>query len=1129
MNKIGARKAYSLYLDEADAAALQQWLHERGMEADMAEMPVERPKPDQMLEAVLNALPQSFFLIDHDFRVLTLNDQARYYSEKLMGNQVQPGDSVFPVVYENYLTAFTENGRKALGGEAIYSERIFHIEGQPPLWLGVDYLPVRNADGKIIAFGFSSQNITIRKQLEAQLRESEADLRKLLFSLPMAAALIGEGSLMLNAKAQEMMPASEEMVQAPETWFASLFGKHKDMLHKLFADDLRSESPRTRVLQLTRADGTTRWLEYGAATVGNKILCILYDRTEQQEYEEQLIVSNMRLETILLMLPIAAIITGNNKITFNKAVETITGWAPQEISSHEDWQRKLYGKDYESTMELYRSRKQANFKGKTVVKAYHKDGHEIYLKGSAILVGDEVVALFDDVTEDILTRHKLQESEDRFRTIANSTMVMMWVSDANKECTFLNKAWLDFTGRTLEEELGYGWADNVHPEDRERSVETYNANFDQRKTFTMEYRLRRHDGLWRWVLDSGQPRFSPNGTFLGFTGNCIDITEMHEATHHSEELALVAQYTNNGVIITDREGYTLWANTAMEVISGYDLHELMGKKPGDVLQGADTDPAAVLLISEALKKGVAIRKEILNYHKDGTPYWIDLHISPVKDPAGRVLKFIAIENEITETVRLRSSLDKALASLQSFKIAMDEVAMLTTMNREGTIVEVNKKECDITGYSEQELVGQDYRKMQGDYHAATYWHQIWTSLNRKQVWHGEMRSRSKYGQTLHTDTTIVPMRDNRGDISQYLVIRYDITERKLVQEALRVSERELQQAISAAHLGIWHWHVDTGNVLINDELMQVLTGKGATLLESMDLFQMMIDVEDRLAFRQILEAVYQGQQTDKLIEIRFRAADGSLLWMLQSLFVTRYNQDGMPSRITGIVVDITKEKLLAEERVQHEIDLLSAVLKGQDAERSRLATELHDSLGTLLSAVGMNFSALESKLEQNLAVQPQLLINIRDIINEAVQETRNISHNLNPQTLSQHGLKASLEALIKRLEASKKLEVEMQLCPDIQNLNESDALSIYRIVQEVLQNTLKHAQAQKLSISIQKKRNLMTLTTVDDGQGFDQKQVKMGMGLHNIESRVRLLNGQMKVESQSGKGTKIVVKFPYVH
>lgn len=175
------------------------------------------------------------------------------------------------------------------------------------------------------------------------------------------------------------------------------------------------------------------------------------------------------------------------------------------------------------------------------VDSHEKDRHgtDRYFRNSLVgtITQGKLIGAWgtqQDVTEQTYAVQQLEESEQRFRNMADSAPVFIWEADEDKHATYFNKYWLDFTGKTLRQQLGNGWEKSVHPDDREKCVRTYEIAFDERAPFTHEYRLRRHDNTYHWILDTGVPRFSAEGTFLGYVGSCVDIEKL-KYTHELEE------------------------------------------------------------------------------------------------------------------------------------------------------------------------------------------------------------------------------------------------------------------------------------------------------------------------------------------------------------------------------------------------------------------------------------------------------------------------------------------------------------------------------------------------------------------------------------------------------------------
>lgn len=158
-------------------------------------------------------------------------------------------------------------------------------------------------------------------------------------------------------------------------------------------------------------------------------------------------------------------------------------------------------------------------------KAFLEDGRAVRMIGTCMSIDDRKQA-----------EMHLQESEARFRNMADSAPVLIWLAGLDKQCYYFNKPWLEFTGRSLRQEAGYGWTKSIHPEDADRAIGIFNNSFNARQSFQMEYRLRRADGTYRWVLDNGTPQFSAAGTFLGYIGSCIDIHDFKRAVEQRKEL-----------------------------------------------------------------------------------------------------------------------------------------------------------------------------------------------------------------------------------------------------------------------------------------------------------------------------------------------------------------------------------------------------------------------------------------------------------------------------------------------------------------------------------------------------------------------------------------------------------------
>jgi PAS domain S-box-containing protein len=248
----------------------------------------------------------------------------------------------------------------------------------------------------------------------------------------------------------------------------------------------------------------------------------------------------------------------------------------------------------------------------------------------------------------------LRKSEEHFRTLANSAPVMLWLSGTDKLCTFVNEPWLKFSGRTLTEELGDGWAAGVHPDDLDRRVTTYASSFDARRSFEMEYRLRRADCEYRWILDKGTPLYR-DGEFAGYIGSCIDVTErtrVDEALRESEErFRRVFEEGPLGLALVGKDYRFVKVNAALCQMVKYSEASLLQMTFADITHPDDLQ--ADMECAERLFSGeipfFTLRKRYIK--KNGEIIWINLTASIVHDKDGAPIHGLAMVEDITEAKR----------------------------------------------------------------------------------------------------------------------------------------------------------------------------------------------------------------------------------------------------------------------------------------------------------------------------------------------------------------------------------------------------------------------------------------------------------------------------------------------
>jgi diguanylate cyclase (GGDEF)-like protein/PAS domain S-box-containing protein len=297
----------------------------------------------------------------------------------------------------------------------------------------------------------------------------------------------------------------------------------------------------------------------------------------------------------------------------------------------------------------------------------------ISLPGAA---GEEpmVLAVIHDITELRRSLDALRESEQRFRTIADNAPVMIWVADASGASTMFNRLWTETTGQSEAGALGFGWLEMVHPDDRQRLQEGFAAACEQRAPARFEYRLRRADGSWGWVIDVSHPRLAPDGTVIGHVGSVLDINERREmetALKESEgRLATVFGQAVIGILHRDLDNHLLMVNQRFCDIVGRSREQLDGL-PMQAFTHPDDYPGNAAVWQRHLRTGQPFQLEKRYLRPDGTSLWCAVSVSFLLDEHGQPKSTIVVVQDIDQ--RRTAEEDRLLAERQIAHMARHDM------------------------------------------------------------------------------------------------------------------------------------------------------------------------------------------------------------------------------------------------------------------------------------------------------------------------------------------------------------------------------------------------------------------------------------------------------------------------
>jgi PAS domain S-box-containing protein len=466
----------------------------------------------------------------------------------------------------------------AKGEQAVHFENRYRCKDGTYRWLDWVSVPVLE-DGLLYAV---AHDVTRRKQLEQQLRQSEARFRR-LFDANVIGVIFADLDGTITGANDAFLSmvgyTRAELIAGEIRWHDLTPPEHWARDQQALAELQQRGICTSWEKEYFRKDGQRVPILVGGALLdsSNTAICFVLDLSTRKQAEVAIQQSEERYRSLVMALT-SLVWTSDGEGKFVTRQPLWEAYTGQTFTDYQGWgwAAALHPNDRTRIQTQWQqaltSRQPYDVEGR-VWHAASEQYHYFEARAVPILNLDgtirEWVGTITDVHERKQAEAALRESEVRFRHLTDTSPMLVWMSGPDKLCNYFNAGWLEFTGRTLEQEIGHGWTEGLHPDDFQRCLTAYVTAFDSRQPFEIEYRLRRFDGEYRWVLDIGVPRFTIEGDFCGYIGSCVDIHDRKQAEEHTQRLNEILELR-----VKERTAQLEAANKELESFSYSVSHDL---------------------------------------------------------------------------------------------------------------------------------------------------------------------------------------------------------------------------------------------------------------------------------------------------------------------------------------------------------------------------------------------------------------------------------------------------------------------------------------------------------------------------------------------------------------------------
>jgi PAS domain S-box-containing protein len=633
-------------------------------------------------------------------------------------------------------------------------------------------------------------------------------------------------------------------------------------------------------------------------------------------------------------------------------------------------------------------------------------------------------------------------------------------------------------------------------------------------------------------------RIVQNEDNLGYMFYIKDITErkiIEQGLIESEKsLAELFQSSPDALIVVNKEGKIIKVNKEVQNLFGYSKNEIIGQEISLLIPHrfrSEHHSKVEEYKNNPRKRRMGDGLDLYGLKKDGSEFSVDIMLSPMAQ-RDKKMTLCTVRDVSDKKIIEQKLKDKEEHYRNIFQTHPHGIVELTL---DGTITIANSAYAHMFEFEVEEIIGKKVWELHEDKEFINNTKKFFKVSNDGTLIPQSLTShrKTKTGKKIEVQIDWDFKKDIDNNRIGYIKVVTDITEKKRVEKILNQQRLVLSQAEELAHLGSWKFNIETGVLFWSDELFRIYGEDKNTFKPTFEEYRKRIHPEDRITVFKVIEvAINEGlpfSQFERIIR-----PDGEIR-ILSSNGVPQKNDSGEVIGLFGSCLDVTEHKKIERELLISQIKLRALSANQQatrEEERTKLAREIHDEFGQILTAVNMDIGLLINELVHNQNISKEIffsnLESVERLIEKAIKTIQNIATELRPDVLDHLGLIPALKWQLKEFEKRYSIKTWLEKSVESLDIEDDKKIALFRIFQESLTNVARHSKATKVTAVLSRNNDTFEMRVIDNGIGIPKEKLDSikSIGLIGIKERIVLLKGEVYIKTAPHKGTELHIKVP---